>query len=102
MGDTIEITVAAHGARDRKAVPIVTADEVVQDRTMDAREGRPRRRALWKRVAGQVWLLLSAFGICFALLSGLQEIGRGETMKASAAVVLGVVIYLGLGRTKRE
>jgi hypothetical protein len=55
-----------------------------------------------KELLGQVWLLLSAFGICFALLSGFQELLRGESAKAIGAVVLGLLVYLAIGRTKRE
>lgn len=55
-----------------------------------------------RRMLGQVWLLLSAFGICFALLSSAEEIGRGEIGKAVGALLLGVLVYLTVGRPKRE
>jgi len=51
---------------------------------------------------GQIWLLLSGFGICFALLSGLEEVLAGQYLKAGSAVVLGVLIYVVIRRQKRE
>lgn len=55
-----------------------------------------------KELLGQVWLLLSAFGICFAALSSVQELARGEVFKALGAAVLGTIVYANIGRQKQE
>jgi len=55
-----------------------------------------------RELLGQVWLLLSAFGICFAALSAVEEIANGEVAKSLAALGLGLIVYLTIGRPKRE
>jgi ABC-type polysaccharide/polyol phosphate export permease len=55
-----------------------------------------------RALLGQAWLLLSAFGICFAILSGIEEIARGDVAKSLAAVGLGLVVYLTIARPARE
>ena len=55
-----------------------------------------------RRFLGQLWLLLAAFGICFALLSALEEAARGDYLKALAAVALGLVVYAAVGRPRQE
>lgn len=56
----------------------------------------------YRAVLGHIWLLLSAFGICFALLSSLEEVVSGRYVKAGAALILGLLIYVVIGRNKRE
>jgi len=55
-----------------------------------------------KRFLGQRWLVLSGFGICFAVLSSVQEVWRGDIAKSLLALVLGLAIYLTVGRPTQE
>lgn len=55
-----------------------------------------------RRFLGHVRLLLSAFGICFALLSSLRELWQGEIAKTAGALALGLPKSLSVGRPKRE
>ncbi len=40
------------------------------------------------------WLILAAYGVWFAVLSGLEEVVNGKFWKASLALILGVITYL--------
>lgn len=55
-----------------------------------------------KYVLGQIWLLLSAYGICFAVLSSIEEALQGNYWKTVGACVLGITVYLTLAKNKKE
>lgn len=55
----------------------------------------------YQDVLGHVWLLLSAFGICFALLSCVEDVLAGHYAKAVGALLGGLLVYRFIGRSKR-
>lgn len=47
-----------------------------------------------KRKLHHLWLVLAAYGVWFAVLSGLEEISNGKLWKAGLGLLLGVITYL--------
>ena len=43
-----------------------------------------------------VWLILGAYGVWFAIFSGLEEVGNGKYWKAGLSLLFGVFVYLML------
>lgn len=41
----------------------------------------------------QIWLILAAYGVWFAVLSGLEEVGSGKYWKVGASMLLGIGAY---------
>jgi hypothetical protein len=59
--------------------------------------------SLIKKIQKTIWLLLSSFGIMFAVLSWIQESGLLESYfenenKGVVAVITGSILYYFLGR----
>ena len=56
----------------------------------------------WSKILKEVWLMLSGFGIMFAVLSWFQESGilssEIGSYKGWAAVATGLVLYFLVGR----
>ena len=56
----------------------------------------------WSKILKEVWLMLSGFGIMFAVLSWFQESGilssEIGSYKGWAAVATGLVLYFLIGR----
>ena len=56
----------------------------------------------WSKILKEVWLMLSGFGIMFAVLSWFQESGILSSeiggYKGWAAVATGLVLYFLVGR----
>lgn len=46
-----------------------------------------------KQRSHHLWLILAAFGVWFAVLSGLEEVVSGKFWKAGVSLVLGVLVY---------
>jgi hypothetical protein len=40
-----------------------------------------------------LWIVLGAYGVWFAIFSGLEEISNGKIWKAGLSLVLGLVVY---------
>jgi hypothetical protein len=40
-----------------------------------------------------LWIVLGAYGVWFAIFSGLEEISNGKIWKAGLSLVLGLVFY---------
>lgn len=40
------------------------------------------------------WLILAAYGVWFAIFSGIEEIGRGQWLKPLLSLILGYLVYL--------
>jgi hypothetical protein len=40
-----------------------------------------------------LWIVLGAYGVLFAIFSGLEEISNGKIWKAGLSLVLGLVVY---------
>lgn len=51
-----------------------------------------------KHHLNHLWLIFAAYGVWFAVFSGLEEVNRGKFWKASLSLILGVAIYLILER----
>lgn len=47
-----------------------------------------------KHKVEHLWLILAAYGVWFAVLSGVEEISRGKLWKTTLSLVLGVITYL--------
>ena len=41
-----------------------------------------------------IWLVLAAYGVWFAILSGIEEIQSGKYWKVIWGLILGIVVYL--------
>lgn len=41
-----------------------------------------------------LWLILAAYGVWFAIFSGIEEMSHGKFWKAGLSFVLGVIVYL--------
>jgi len=41
-----------------------------------------------------LWLVLAAYGVWFAILSGAEEVVNGKHWKAVTSLVLGIAVYL--------
>ncbi|MDQ3099143.1 MAG: hypothetical protein M3Q44_05345 [bacterium] len=41
-----------------------------------------------------IWLVLGAYGVWFAIFSGLEELLRGKVWKFALSLVLGIIVYL--------
>ena len=56
----------------------------------------------WRKILKEVWLMLSGFGIMFAVLSWFQESGMLSSeiggYKGWTAVATGLVLYFLVGR----
>jgi len=51
----------------------------------------------------QLWLILAAYGVWFAVLSGLEEMVNGKYWKLPLALLLGLVTYYWLeNRVKKS
>lgn len=42
----------------------------------------------------RVWLVLAAYGVWFAVLSGIEEVFNGKFWKAGLSIALGIITYL--------
>lgn len=51
-----------------------------------------------KKYQHHLWLILAAYGVWFALLSGMEEILNGKIWKAGLALILGAITYLIIER----
>ena len=55
----------------------------------------------WDSFALQTWLILSSYGIMFAILSFVQDLGGLQTdkryIKGILAIVLGIIFYFFIG-----
>lgn len=40
-----------------------------------------------------LWLVLAAYGVWFAIFSGLEEVARGKYWKVTISLLFGLVIY---------
>jgi len=40
-----------------------------------------------------LWLVLAAYGVWFAVLSGLEEVNHGKYWKFTLSLVLGLIAY---------
>jgi len=40
-----------------------------------------------------LWYVLAAYGVWFAMFSGMEEISKGKYWKAIASLLLGVIVY---------
>jgi hypothetical protein len=41
-----------------------------------------------------IWLIFAAYGVYFALFSGLEEVAHGKWWKMAASLFLGTITYL--------
>jgi len=41
-----------------------------------------------------LWLVLAAYGVWFAVLSGVEEVVNGKYWKAITSLVLGIAVYV--------
>ena len=46
-----------------------------------------------KHKVHHLWLVLAAYGVWFAVLSGIEEVEHGKYWKAVLSLILGVIIY---------
>ncbi len=44
--------------------------------------------------AKHLWLILAAYGVWFAIFSGLEEIIIGKWWKVFISILLGIIIYI--------
>lgn len=44
--------------------------------------------------AHHLWLILGAYGVYFALFSGLEEVSHGKFWKMGLSLLLGLITYL--------
>jgi len=49
-----------------------------------------------------IWLILAAYGVWFAILSGLEQASTGKYWKFALSLVLGVVTYWIIERRLKE
>jgi len=49
-----------------------------------------------------VWLILAAYGVWFAVLSGLEEMANGKYWKLPLALILGMVSYFWVEKQIKE
>lgn len=47
-----------------------------------------------KHKVHHLWLIIAAYGVWFALFSGLEEMFNGKIWKIGTSLLLGLVIYL--------
>jgi hypothetical protein len=40
-----------------------------------------------------LWIVLGAYGVWFAIFSGLEEVSNGKFWKAGLSLILGFVVY---------
>ncbi|MEK7185747.1 MAG: hypothetical protein AAB675_00070 [Patescibacteria group bacterium] len=48
------------------------------------------------------WFILGAYGVWFAILSGTEEVISGKYWKIILALILGVISYLMIAKTKKS
>lgn len=60
---------------------------------MKMRQSLFSQASLMKIKVHQFWLILAAYGVWFAIFSGLQEAFRGVYWKALASLILGIATY---------
>lgn len=41
-----------------------------------------------------IWLIIAAYGVWFAIFSGIEEINHGKYWKVGLSLVLGLLVYL--------
>jgi hypothetical protein len=49
-----------------------------------------------------IWFILGAYGIYFAILSGVEEVLNGKYWKLIFAFILGLLSYFIMGRKSRN
>lgn len=47
-----------------------------------------------KKYLKHIWIVLGAYGVWFAIFSGLEEVGRGKYWKVIASLVCGFLVFL--------
>lgn len=47
-----------------------------------------------RHYAHHLWLIVAAYGVWFAVLSGLEEIAQGDMRKAVMSFLLGTATYI--------
>ena len=40
-----------------------------------------------------LWIVLGAYGVWFAIFSGMEEVSNGKIWKAGLSLILGLVVY---------
>jgi len=49
-----------------------------------------------------LWLILAAYGVWFALFSGIEEVLHGKYWKIFLSLLLGIVVYILIELKKKD